>query len=272
MRYSKDPAVDRTLRHSVRDGVAYSAMSGGGETYFSAFALFLKASAPQVALLATLPPLLGSLAQLLSAWLVQRLRRRKPLIMFGAGMQALTWLPLMALPLLFPERAVPLLIACVTLYHAMGNFAAPPWIGLMGDLVPERKRGRYFGRRTRLATMTAFLALVAGGLVLHLFARWEWTLLGFLGIFTGAALARVVSVYHLGRMHEPVQQAAFRGRASGGCGILTPGASRCSSSPCRVPSRWRRRSSPSTCCATCSSPICSSWPTPERLCWCSSSP
>lgn len=203
MRYSKDPVVDRTLRHSVRDGVAYAAMSGGGETYFSAFALFLKASAPQVALLATLPPLLGSLAQLLSAWLVQRLRRRKPLIMLGASLQALVWLPLMALPLLFPERAVLLLIACVTLYHAMGNFAAPPWIGLMGDLVPERKRGRYFGRRTRLATMTAFLALVSGGLVLHLFARWEWTLLGFLGIFTGAAVARVVSVYHLSRMHEP---------------------------------------------------------------------
>src|SRR5690606_5090896 len=158
--FSKDPETDRALRHSIRDGMAFSVQVGGGETYFSAFALFLKASAPQVALLATLPPLLGSLAQLLSAWLVQRLRRRKPLIMLGASLQALVWLPLMALPLLFPERAVLLLIACVTLYHAMGNFAAPPWIGLMGDLVPERKRGRYFGRRTRLATMTAFLALV----------------------------------------------------------------------------------------------------------------
>lgn len=68
-RYSKDPQVDRTLRHSVRDGVAYSVMAGGGETYFSAFALFPKATAPQVGLLATLPPLLGSLAQLLAVWL-----------------------------------------------------------------------------------------------------------------------------------------------------------------------------------------------------------
>ena len=76
VRYSKDPQVDRTLRHSVHDGVAYSVMSGGGETYLSAFALFMKATAPQVALFATLPPLSGSLAQLLSAWLVGQLRER----------------------------------------------------------------------------------------------------------------------------------------------------------------------------------------------------
>ena len=39
--FSKDPIVDRSLRHSVRDGMAYSVQVGAGETYFSAFALFL---------------------------------------------------------------------------------------------------------------------------------------------------------------------------------------------------------------------------------------
>lgn len=203
VRYSKDPQIDRTLRHSVRDGVAYSVMSGGGETYFSAFALFLKASAPQVALLATLPPLLGSLAQLLAAWLAARLPRRKPLILIGATLQALVWLPLIALPLLFPDHAIELLILCVTLYYAAGNLAVPLWVSLMGDLVPERKRGRYFGRRTRLATITAFLALVSSGVVLHLFDAWQWTLFGFIGIFALAAVARLISAYHLSLMQEP---------------------------------------------------------------------
>src|SRR4030067_1340604 len=66
-RYSKDPSIDKSLRHSVKDGVAYSVMAGGGESYFSAFALFLKATTEQIALLASLPPLLGSFAQLVSA-------------------------------------------------------------------------------------------------------------------------------------------------------------------------------------------------------------
>src|SRR5690606_7825598 len=62
--FSKDPAIDRALRHSVRDGMAYSVAAGGGETYFSAFALFFGATAPQVALLTALPPFIGSLAQI----------------------------------------------------------------------------------------------------------------------------------------------------------------------------------------------------------------
>ena len=57
--FSKDPVVDKALRHSVRDGMAYSAQVGAGETYFSAFALFLRATAPQVALVSTLPLLLA---------------------------------------------------------------------------------------------------------------------------------------------------------------------------------------------------------------------
>ena len=203
VRYAKDPQTDRTLRHSVRDAVAYSVMSGGGETYLSAFALFLKASAPQVAVLATLPALLGSFAQLLSAWMVNRLRRRKPLILAGATLQGLIWLPLLLLPLAVPDYAVLLLIVCATLYHASSNFTVPLWISLMGDLVPERKRGRYFGRRTRLATITAFLALVGGGVLLHLFDHWHSALYGFVVLFLVASVSRLISVYHLGRMHEP---------------------------------------------------------------------
>jgi MFS family permease len=205
IRFSKDPQVDRTLLHSIRDGVAYSVMSGGGETYFSAFALFLKATAPQVGLLATLPPLLGSLAQLLSVWLGARMLRRLPVILAGASLQALVLLPLVSLPLAYPEHAVYILVACVTVYYAGGSLATPLWISLMGDLVPERKRGRFFGRRTRLATMTAFLSLVASGLVLDQFDAAGWTVFGFLAIYLVAAVARGISVYHLSRMHEPVE-------------------------------------------------------------------
>jgi MFS family permease len=202
--YSKDPAINRSLHYSVRDAVAYSVMSGGAETYFSAFALFLKASAPQIALLATLPNLLGALAQPLSAWIGHRIGRRKPIIMAGAFLQALVWLPFLALPFLDPVYVIPLLVTLITWYQASGNLSVPQWISLMGDLVPERKRGRYFARRTRLATLTSFFALVCTGIVLHVFDKHEWTLYGFLLIFSIAMIARLISVFYLGKMHEPV--------------------------------------------------------------------
>lgn len=200
----KDPQISHSLRHSVRDGVAYSVMQGGGETYFSAFALFLRASSQQIAWLAALPALLGSVAQLISARLgAGHVRWRKRLIVTGAVIHALTWLPLMALPLLFPSHSVELFIACVLLLGIAGDFIVPQWASLMGDLVPAQRRGRYFGHRSRLATLSNFIALVAAGGLLHLAEQHDYTLPGYLLVFLIAMLARVVSVYHLARMHDP---------------------------------------------------------------------
>src|SRR3990167_17241 len=166
--YTKNPQVDRALRHSLQDGRAYAVMSGGGETYLSAYALFLQASTAQIGWLASFPPLLGSLAQLLSVWLGQRLRRRKPIIVFGAYFQALLWLPIILLPVLFPQQAIILLIIAVIFYHGAGHLISPQWSSLMGDLVPERRRGRFFARRTRITNLTGLIALALAGLILHL--------------------------------------------------------------------------------------------------------
>lgn len=201
--YASDPETDRSLRHSVRDGVAYSVMSGGGESYFSAFALFLRASTAQIALLASLPPLLGSLAQLFSAWMGRRTGRRRGLILAGAWLQALSLIPLALLPVAFPDYAVPILILSVVLYYAGANFALPQWGSLMGDLVPHRRRGRFFALRTRYASMASFLALVTAGLVLHFFDGRGLTIGGYWVIFGVALVARIVSIHHLARMHDP---------------------------------------------------------------------
>jgi MFS family permease len=209
--YSKDPRVEATLRHSVKDGVAYSIMVGSGESYFSAFAIYLRATTAQVGVFASLPPLLASFTQLLSSWLGRLTGRRKGIIVLGAALQGFSLLPLALLPILFRDHAIPILIACATLYFMGMNLAAPQWGSLMGDVVPERRRGRYFGRRTRLCSITAFLALVFGGVVLDLFDRNRYTVAGYITIFLIAAIARFVSVYHLSRMIDPPGHTAALG-------------------------------------------------------------
>lgn len=202
-RFAKDPVVDLSLRHSVRDGVAYSVMAGAGESYFSAFAIFFKASTTQIGLLASLPPLVSSLAQLFSAWLSHHKPSRKQIIIFGAALQALIWLPLILLPVLFRDAAVVIIIGCIVLYHAAGSMVVPQWSSMMGDLVPEKRRGRYFALRTRYTSVANFLSLVTAGVVLHYFQQYDLALYGFIGIFGVAAMARWVSVYHLAAMVEP---------------------------------------------------------------------
>lgn len=199
--FSKDPVVDKALRHAVRDGMAYSVQVGAGETYFSAFALFLRATAPQVALVSTLPPLLASSAQIFSAWIGGTVGRRR-LVVLGCALQALLWVPILLIPVLFQNYAVGALLALLVLYHGTNNLAAPQWTSIMRDLVSERRRGRYFAHRTRLMTVTTFLSLVACGLLLHQLDTQGRTYFGFVVIFLIAFIARSVSVYHLTFLHE----------------------------------------------------------------------
>ncbi len=195
--------VDRSLRHSLRDGVFFSAMVGGAEGYFSAFAVFLKATTGQIAVLASLPPLLASFMQLVSAWLGRRTGRRRPIIVFGALLQALALFPLALMPWLFPRWAVPLLIACAVVYFSGPNLGSPQWSSLMGDLVPEARRGRFFALRTRLSSIASFSALIGAGLVLQGSHRLGITYWGFVGVFLTGALFRFASAWHLQRIHEP---------------------------------------------------------------------
>lgn len=211
MSSSLDPRVNRSLRYSLRDGVAYSVMSGAAESYLSAFALFLKASAQEVAWLASVPPLIGSWAQLLSAWLARRGVHRKRLIVGGALAQALLWIPIALLPLGLEHHAVGALIVCVVAYHAAGNLIAPQWNSLMGDLVPERRRGRYFARRTRYATVASTLALAGAGVLLHWLDGVGHTLAGYVALFGIAVAARLVSASYLARMYDPGEAHAGHG-------------------------------------------------------------
>ena len=183
-------------------------MTGCGESYFSAFAIFLKASTAQIGFIASVPTLLASFAQILSAWLGHHYGKRKSIIVFGAALQALVWLPLMALPVLFPNYIIELLIVCLILYHTFSNLIAPQWASLMGELVSENKRGRYFARRTAICSMTSFIALILGGIVLHYCSNHGATLAGFIIIFSCAFIARLISVHHLKKMHDPSNHVA----------------------------------------------------------------
>jgi MFS family permease len=202
-KFSSDVAVNRSLHHSLKDACAFAVMSGIGDSYLSAFALFLGAGTAQIGLLASLPPMLASLVQLVSARLGRAEGWRKRLILIGASVQAISWLPLLFLPLLFPLHSISLLIVCAIVLQAGGHLAVPQWSSLIGDIIPRRKRGRFFGIRTQLITALSFAALLAGGLVLHMASEQDATIYGFMILFVAAALARMISVYHLARMHDP---------------------------------------------------------------------
>ena len=180
-------------------------MAGVGESYFSAYAVFLKATTPQIGMLAALPPLLASFAQMLAVVLGQAMGVRKGIIVFGALVQILGLLLIAALPNWFPDWGFSALLLSVILYFVGPNLGAPLWGSLMGALVPENVRGRFFAQRTRLSSIASFTALLFAGLILQLFAFLDYTLYGFLLIFAIGILARTYSCYQLSRLFDPPQ-------------------------------------------------------------------
>ena len=205
---------ERSRRYGIRDGVFQAVMQGGGENYLSAFALLLNASAMQIGLLSALPQLVGTWAQLFSVKVLNRLQRRRVLILAGAVGQTVLWLPLLALPLLFPDQGAWLLIACTAAYVGMGHFSIPAWNSLITDFVDPGQRGRYFGRRARIMAVTSFAGLCLAGLVLHSSELWREPWMGFAIIFIIAAGARAISTVYLARIDEtaapPTCETEFR--------------------------------------------------------------
>ncbi len=196
--------IEHSLHRAVRESTASAIMGGAGENYISAYALFLKASTGQIAFLAAVPALLGSFAQLISAWIGHCTGRRKTIILIGVILQGLMWLPMIWLPYFFPSHAVAILIASIVLYYLGSNLASPVWNSLLGDLVPENERGRYFARRSRISSLANFIALAGAGFVLHFWQLRGEVQLGFLAVFSIAMLARLYSAYQIHGMIEPV--------------------------------------------------------------------
>lgn len=199
---SRRGANTESLRDQVKEGACSAMMQGSGESYLSAFALHLHATPFQIGLLAALPPIIGTCSQLLSVNVLDRIHVRKPLIVGGAAAQALAWLPVFLLPVLFPASGAWLLLAGVILYFAMGHVTIPAWNSLITDLVDPDTRGAYFARRAKVIAISSFLALALGGLLLQASARWRHPVWGFGLIFLLAAGARLASVHYLSRLDE----------------------------------------------------------------------
>jgi len=194
----------RSLWYSVFDGSAYSVMSSFGEAYISPLAIALGASNKQIGFLASFPSLAGSFSQLSGARLTETLKKRKPIILTFVLLQALLWLPIIALLYFVGKFDVFILIAMFTLYAIFRNIVMPAWFSMMGDLVKENERGRYFGTRNFVTGLVAFVSLLTAGAILHHFNHFTSRVFtGFALLFFVAFVARMFSLYFLSRQHEP---------------------------------------------------------------------
>ncbi|MBI2569461.1 MAG: MFS transporter [Candidatus Schekmanbacteria bacterium] len=194
---------ESSLLASFHEGAASAAMIGLGEGYLSAFAISLHVGSFALGILTSIPALVGSLTQLGMVHLIDRVKRRKPLVLISAMLQAISWGAVFVLPSVFAESPAAWLLVAAVPAIALGAFVAPAWNSWIGDLVSSRRRALFFASRERARLVLQLLAVIAGGLILEAARQRNVLTYGFAAVFGLAFLARLVSVFHLRRMQEP---------------------------------------------------------------------
>lgn len=191
----------RDLAAFVADGVAFSIMVGCGETYLPAFLLALGLGPVTVALMATVPTIIGAAVQLGAPVVARSIGSHRLVVLMCTSLQALSFVPLAFWA--WTGRAHPAaLFAVVSLYWAAGMATSPAWTAWIGSIVPASVRTAFFAGRNRLAQVGVLVGFVAGGLLLEAGRRTGSQLPMFAALFCLAAGARLLSTLFLATCAE----------------------------------------------------------------------
>jgi MFS family permease len=193
--------VKTSVKASIKDGVAWAAMSGFADPYTVPFAMALGASTMGVGVLRSVPSLASSIFQFFSEKLVLGLGSCKKALLLTVLIQALSLFAAAAAVFLPAGAAFPSLVAAVVVYTAAGNMSGPPWAVLMGEYIPASRRGNFFGFRSQVVGLVFFAASFLASQLLGLAG--EGVLWGFCAVFCAAGVFRLLSFYFITFMYEP---------------------------------------------------------------------
>jgi MFS family permease len=200
-------AKQKTMGLSIREGSFAGISLVFSDNYIIPYALSLQASNIQVGLLSSMVGLLAPSAQILGSRMMEK-HPRKRILVTGVFLQALMWLSFLSLGLLFLSNIsialLPvLLILFYMIYLTFGNVAGPSWFSLMGDIVPENQRGRYFARRSLITLSIALASTLCISFFLDYSKTSGYLLYGFCIIFIVALICRSISARYLSKHYYP---------------------------------------------------------------------
>ncbi|WP_292366230.1 MULTISPECIES: MFS transporter [unclassified Methanoculleus] len=207
---TKESLTEEEVRHGlkfvIRDGLATQAMvTLTGGIFLVAFALQLGASNTVIGLLAAIPPL-AELLQIPAIYVVDRVRKRRLVVVAASFAARLCWIPIILIPFfLSPGQGIIALIASIALYASFSAISHCGWNSWMRDLIPQDRLGDFFSRRLTLSTGIALVISLAAGFFID---SWEIAFpdlaaYGYSVLFLLGLIAGLVGITFLARTPEP---------------------------------------------------------------------
>src|SRR3989338_4079757 len=198
---NEEEKVKKSLRNSTSEGVFNASASSITNTFITPLALELKATNAEIGLLNAVQNFANTIAQIPGAKLTEYYPRKSIWMLSQIMSKILLWIPIIFLPFLQLDNPVIILIILMGFIAFFAGLRSPAWSSLMGDLVPLKTRGRYFGMRNMLTGIAGIVATIIAGIVVAEY--------GFSVIFIAAVLLGIVSIFFFIRMYEPQFKRVF---------------------------------------------------------------
>jgi MFS family permease len=194
-----DTLEGRNVGYLYKETAWFGVLNGLTATFVSVFALRLGATTAQVGWLTALPALVNVVWLIPAARIIERRRRRLPLVLLTGLLQRLGYLIMALMPFLLVTGRIEALIAIntlVTLPTAVINTAIT---SLIPDLASPQQRGQVVSVRWLILSAVATVAALAGGKILELMpVPLNYQVL--LGVGTALSL---LGLHHLRRIRVP---------------------------------------------------------------------
>lgn len=194
-----------TMSLSIREGLFGGLSQSLADRFITLYALHLRASTSQIGIMSSLLGIMGPFGQVLGSNLMKK-KSRRSLVLRGVLLQSLIW-PLIILLGFFNPNIILILpvflISFYLLYSFFGSITGPSWFSLMGDIVPENYRGRYFSKRSLFITALSISISLLLSFALDAFEQINKVFIGFFIIFLTAFLSKIISVFYLKRHYYP---------------------------------------------------------------------
>ncbi len=192
----QETVEEENKRNLYLDVAWYGVLSGITSTFVSVFAIRLGASNTLVGLLVSLPALINVFWLIPSARIIERQRRRLPLIVLAGFLQRLGYLLIALMPFVFRVHQPEALVALVALVTFPTAIASVAFTSLIAEVVPADKRAQVIVTRSVLVSIVSTVTVLISGKLLDLLLfPFNYQLL-----FGAGFVASLVSLYYVSRI------------------------------------------------------------------------
>lgn len=187
----------RTRKMSIHEGNAGVLSSYIGDNYIVPFAIAAGSSPFQIGILSSSGGFFAPIGQIVSSGQMKK-HSRKIILFIGILGQAILMALFLLLAFLYQFEYISseitwLILFTYLIYVFCAGLMTPPWFSVMGDVVPENKRGRYFAKRNLINNFVALSGVLVIAFVLDWYKAINLVLFGFMVVFFIGFITRILS-------------------------------------------------------------------------------